>query len=115
MRKGGLEFIFLNASTIFHFMSYSAKPLDNVQTTSLVALAQAAVGCGIGLLVAGSLRRSTQRTVATAALTIGALSAVPLVVDVIMKQINRPGSARSMRKRLESIRHDPGIEGVDLY
>lgn len=96
-------------------MSYSAKPLDNVQTTSLVALAQAAVGCGIGLLVAGSLRRSTQRTVATAALTIGALSAVPLVVDVIMKQINRPGSARSMRKRLESIRHDPGIEGVDLY
>ncbi len=96
-------------------MSYSAKPLDNVQTTSLVALAQAAVGCGIGLLVAGSLRRSTQRTVATAALTIGVLSAVPLVVDVIMKQVNRPETARSMRRRLESIRHDSGMEGLDIY
>jgi hypothetical protein len=96
-------------------MSYSAKPLDSVQTTSLVALAQAAVGCGIGLLVAGSLRRSTQRTVATAALTIGVLSAVPLVVDVIMKQVNRPGSVRSMRRSLESIRHGSGIEGVDIY
>ena len=110
-----MEFIFSYGSMIVNSMSYSAKPLDNVQTTSLVALAQAAVGCGIGLLVAGSLRRSTQRTVATAALTIGVLSAVPLVVDVIMKQVNRPGSARSMRRSLESIRHDSGIEGVEIY
>ena len=87
----------------------NSKPLDNVPTTSLVAVTQAAVGCGIGLLLAGWLRRSTQRNTAFVLLTLGLISAAPLIVDAVARQINRPESERSMRRRLDSIRRVYGV------
>ena len=90
--------------------------LDPVPVTSLVTVTQTAVGCGIGLLLAGRLGRSAQRNTALALFAIGAVSVAPLVVDLIAKRRNRPGSERVMRRRLESIRHDPGIsEGEEIF
>jgi len=92
------------------------RHLDTVPVTSLVTVTQTAVGCGIGLLLAGRLSRSAQRITALALFTVGVVSVAPLVVDLISKRRNRPGSERVMRRRLESIRHDSGIsEDAEIF
>ena len=74
-----------------------------------MTLTQTAVGCGLGLLLAGVLRRSTQRTTAYALLSVGLLSAAPLLADLVARQLNRPESERAMRRRLDSIRRVHGV------
>lgn len=85
-------------------MSKSSDPLQ----TSLLAITQTAVGCGIGLLLAGKLGRPAQKTTATTMLSVGALLALPVLVITIVRAVNRPESARGMRRRLDSIRRDSG-------
>jgi len=90
--------------------------LDTVPLTSLVTVTQTTVGCAIGLLLAGRLRRPAQQITALALFAVSAVSLAPLVVDLISRRRNRPGSERVMRRRLESIRHDPGIsEEAEIY
>lgn len=84
------------------------KPSDPVQT-SLLAITQTAVGCGIGLLIAGKLGRPAQKTTAATMISIGALLALPVVVGAVMRSLNRPESERGMRRRLDSIRRDSGF------
>lgn len=86
-------------------MSKSSDPLQ----TSLLAITQTAVGCGIGLLIAGKLGRPAQKTTATTMLSVGALLALPVVVMAVIRTVNRPESARGMRRRLDSIRRDSGF------
>ena len=83
------------------------KSSDPLQT-SLLAITQTAVGCGIGLLLAGKLGRPAQKTTGETMISIGALLAVPVVVMAVMRTLNRPTSERGMRRRLDSIRHDSG-------
>ena len=78
-------------------------------TTTLVGVAQTAIGCGIGLLVASKLKPGPRRNIALAAMGLGLLSLVPLLVDVIVREVNRPESERGMRRRLEKIREDSGF------
>jgi hypothetical protein len=91
-----------------HISSIMSKSSDPLQT-SLLAITQTAVGCGIGLLIAGKLGRPAQKTTATTMLSIGALLALPVVVMAIIRTVNRPESARGMRRRLDSIRRDSGF------
>jgi len=90
-----------------HIASIMSKSSGPVQT-SLLAITQTAVGCGIGLLIAGKLGRPAQKTTATTMISIGALLALPVVVTAIIRAVNRPESARGMRRRLDSIRRDSG-------
>ncbi len=76
-------------------------------TSSLLAVTQTAVGCGIGLLVAGKLRRPAQKITAATLFSVGLLLATPAVVGAIVKAWNRT-ERRSLR-RLDSIRHDSGL------
>ena len=85
------------------------KALDHVPVTSLVALTQTALGFGAGLLVAGKLGRTAKNATAVAMFSVGVISTLPLLVDVVTKVLNRPGSERDMRKRLASIRRDSGV------
>jgi ABC-type spermidine/putrescine transport system permease subunit II len=77
--------------------------------TSLLAVIQTAVGCGIGLLVAGKLRRPTQKITAATLFSVGFLLAVPGVVGFILRAWYRPTSARGARRRLDTIRRDSGF------
>ena len=86
-------------------MSKSSAPIQ----TSLLAITQTAVGCGIGLFLAGKLGRPAQKTTATTMISIGALLALPVLVVSVMRAVNRPESARGMRRRLDSIRQDSGF------
>lgn len=85
------------------------KTLDTVPLTGLVALAQAAFGCGVGLLLAGRMRESVQRTTAITLFSVGVVSTVSLAVGLASNAWNRPESARGMRRRLKSIREDSGF------
>ena len=85
-----------------------SKVTDPLQT-SLLAITQTAVGCGIGLLLAGRLARPAQKTTAATMLSVGALLALPVLVMTVLRAVNRPTSARGMRRRLASIRSDSGF------
>ena len=88
----------------------------SVKTTapveSLLTLTRAALGLGLGLLVAGKIKESVRNRTAIALLGVGAVSAIPYIYELISKQINRPESERSMNRQLRSIRNDPGLESA---
>ena len=93
----------------------SSKNSDPLQT-SLLAITQTAVGCGIGLLLAGKLGRPAQKTTAATMLAVGALLAMPWVVENVLERLNGPGSARGERRRLETIRTDAGYaEDAEVF
>ena len=94
--------------TIFAYSRRMPKPSSPIQT-SLLAITQTAVGCGIGLLIAGKLGRPAQKTTATTMISVGALLALPVLVVAIVRAVNHPTSARGMRRRLDSIRQDSGF------
>jgi hypothetical protein len=93
----------------------SSKNSDAVRT-GLLAIIQTAVGCGIGLLIAGKLQRPTQKVTAASLFSVGALLAVPGVVGIALRVWNRPGSARGARRRLDTIRGDSGFpDEAEVY
>jgi hypothetical protein len=86
----------------------SERPTDFTKA-SLLAVTQTAVGCGIGLLLAGKLQRPAQKTTAATLLSLGVLLAIPAVVQTVANVWRGPESDRGMRRRLDSIRTDPGL------
>lgn len=93
----------------------SRKKSSDVLKTSLLAVTQTAVGCGIGLLIAGKLGRPAQKTTAASLFSVGLLLALPAVVGGVIRLWNRPESDRGVRQRLDSIRRDPGFsEDIDV-
>jgi len=94
-------------------MSSAASPIEHLPVTGLVAFTQTALGFGMGLLVAGTMKKSVQRNAALAVLGVGTLATVPLIVDLVARLIRGPESELGMRRRLESIRRDPGFDASD--
>ncbi|HEV7405541.1 MAG TPA: hypothetical protein VGO11_21530 [Chthoniobacteraceae bacterium] len=89
-------------------MSSNPKASEVVRT-SLLAVTQTAVGCGIGLLMAGKLRRPTQKVTAASLFSVGFLLAIPVLVHLIVRAWNSPASERGARRSLDSIRGDSGV------
>jgi len=81
---------------------------DTLQKSFLI-VTQTAVGCAVGLLLAGKIGRPAQKTTAATLLGIGALLAIPALIDVVTDVVNGPGSERGERRRLDSIRTDSGL------
>ena len=86
-----------------------AKPLDSISLTSLVAITQATMGCGVGLFVAAKMSPTIRRTAAVTMLSVGLISTLPIAYHLFARCMNRPGSRRLMKRRLESIREDSGL------
>lgn len=76
---------------------------------SFLIVTQTAVGCALGLLIAGKIGRSAQKTTAATLLGVGALLALPALIDVVSSAVAGPGSERGERRRLDSIRTDSGL------
>ena len=89
-------------------------PIEQLTVSSLLAVTHTALGFGAGLLLAGKLRRSTQKTTAWTVFSIGLVSTLPVAITLLVRQLNRPESARAMKRRLESIRDDSGMSGENL-
>jgi len=86
---------------------------DNLPVTSLIALSQAAVGFGVGLLIAGKLDQTVRQRTAIAFIGAGAATILPLVAGAIADFNNRPDSSRRIRRQLASIREGTGLSNGD--
>ena len=83
---------------------------------SLLAVTQTAVGCGLGLLLGGKMSRSAQKTTAFSLLGLGALLALPAIVEAVSTMISGPSTERGARKSLDSIRDDSGLpEDAEIF
>jgi hypothetical protein len=91
-------------------MSFSIsmpKTGEAIQFDSLLVLTRAAIGIGIGMLMADKIKRAPVRqTAALALLSLGAIAAVPFLVRLTTEQIDR--SELGSRARLRSIRSASG-------
>lgn len=93
----------------------SKAPSDKLNS-SLLAVTQTAVGCGLGLLLGGKMSRSAQKTTAFTLLGLGALLALPAIVDAVSELIAGPETERGAKKSLDSIRDDSGLpEDAEAY
>ena len=93
--------------------SAPSKTLDTYPVLGLLAVTRAALGCGIGMMVANKFQRtSTRQTTAIALLSVGVLGSLPWLVQTVLEAVNRPESARGMQRRLESIRENVGFESA---
>lgn len=90
---------------------------DNLPVTGIVALSQAAVGFGVGLLLADKLGRSARQRTAIALIGAGAATILPLVAGIVSNVNNRPDSSRRVRQQLASIREGAGLaeDGEEIY
>jgi Kef-type K+ transport system membrane component KefB len=89
------------------------KFAENLPVTGIVALSQAAVGFGVGLLLADKFGETARQRTAIALIGAGAATVLPLVAGIVSHVNNRPDSSRRMRQQLEGIRRSAGVNGLD--
>ena len=93
----------------------SSPRTKQIEVTSLVAVTQAAVGCGIGLLLARRHQATARKVTGWIMVSLGLASVTPFLIGYFARA-NRTGSARAMRRRLDSIREDSGLsENADVF
>ena len=70
----------------------SSKALTSYPVIGLVAVTRAALGAGIGMMVANKFQQtSTRQKTAIALLSVGVLGSAPFLVRTIWDAVNRPG------------------------
>ncbi len=87
----------------------SPEVVDRTLLTTAMTVAPTAVGCAVGVLLGGQLKKDQRSTVATALFTLGALVAVPAAVDCVTKLINGPVSKAGAKRTLKGIRQGAGV------
>ena len=85
-------------------MPQTRSLIEHLPTTTIIAVTQTAIGCGIGLLLGARFNKKARNVAAIAMLAVGAASTLPVVVAYVSRHLNRPESARAMQRRLDSIR-----------
>lgn len=94
--------------------SATSKALASAPVLGLLAVTRAALGCGIGMMVANKFKQSsTRQTTAIALLSLGVLGSVPFLARSVWEAINRPESERVMNRRLASIRGNVGFQDIE--
>ena len=86
---------------------------ENLPVSGVVAFSQVAIGLGVGMLVADRIGRNARRGLAIGLMSAGVATLVPVVWGVISNISHRPGSSRTMRRRLDGIRRVPGVGDDD--
>lgn len=82
---------------------------QNLPVTGIVAASQAAVGLGVGLLIADKINITARQRTAIALIGAGVAAIIPFVAGVYDRVSHRAGSERGMRRRLDSLRADVGF------
>jgi len=91
------------------------KTSEQLPVDPLLVVTRAAIGLGLGLLMADKIKPSIRQAAITL-VSIGALAAAPWLVKMALGQINRPETEWGSRARLRSIRGDSGYRSdTDIY
>jgi hypothetical protein len=88
---------------------------ENLPASGVIAFSQAAIGLGAGLLAADRMGQSARRTTSAILLGAGVAALIPVVIGIASRISHRPGSRRSMSRRLESIRSDSGLTDEETF
>lgn len=75
-----------------------------------LAVAPAAIGAGVGVLLGQGLKRRSREGVAVALFALGAAAAVPATLDYVKRVANAPRTQRGSSRRLSAIRYDVPLE-----
>src|SRR5204863_8381858 len=93
-----------------------SKTSEQLPVDPLLVVTRAAIGLGLGIMMADKIKPSIRQAAAIALVAIGALAAAPWLVKITLGQINRPESEWGSRARLRSIRGDSGYTtDTDIY
>jgi hypothetical protein len=93
-----------------------SKTSEQLPVDPLLVLTRAAIGLGLGIMMADKIKPSIRQAAAISLVAIGALAAAPWLVKITLGQINRPESEWGSRARLRSIRGDSGYSSdTDIY
>jgi Na+/serine symporter len=93
-----------------------SKTAEQLPVDPLLMVMRAAIGLGLGILMADKIKPSIRHVAAIALVSIGALAAAPWLVRITVGQITRPESEWGSRARLRSIRGDSGYSSDrDIY
>jgi hypothetical protein len=92
------------------------KSSEDLPVAPLLVLTRAAIGLGLGILIADKIKPTLRQAAAITLMAIGTLAAAPWLVKITVGQINRPESEWGSRARLRSIRGDSGYTSDnDIY
>ena len=80
---------------------------------ALLTISQAAIGCGIGILLADKVTEKRRNMAAVGMLCLAIATTAPAVVGVVADLINGPQSKLGVRRRLRSIREDSGFQAEE--
>jgi uncharacterized membrane protein AbrB (regulator of aidB expression) len=80
----------------------------------LLTISQAAIGCGIGILLADKVTENRRNTAAVGMLCLAVATTAPALVGVLADLINGPQSKLGVRRRLRSIREDSGLQAEEV-
>src|SRR5678815_3525056 len=93
-----------------------SKTAEQLPLDPLLVVTRAAIGLGLGILMADKIKPSIRQAAALALVAIGALAAAPWLVKITLGQINRPESEWGRRGRWRSSRGDCGYSsGTGIY
>jgi hypothetical protein len=85
----------------------------SLPSAGLLMIAQAATGCGIGILLADKMEQTKRNAAAVAMLLLAVATTVPALAGVIVDLINGPQSRLGVRRRLRSIREGSGLHAEE--
>jgi hypothetical protein len=85
----------------------------SLPTAALLTISQAAIGCGIGILLADKVTENRRNTAAVGMLCLAIATTAPALVGVVADLINGPQSKLGVRRRLRSIREDSGLQAEE--
>lgn len=92
--------------------NYKAIVLS-LPAAALLTISQAAIGCGMGILLADKLKENKRNTAAIGMLCLAIATTAPALVGVVLDLINGPQSKLGVRRRLRSIREDSGLQAEE--
>jgi hypothetical protein len=85
----------------------------SLPAAALLTISQAAIGCGIGILLADKVTENRRNTAAVGMLCLAVATTAPALVGVVADLINGPQSKLGVRRRLRSIREDSGLQAEE--
>ena len=88
---------------------------ENLPVSGTIAVTQAAVGCGLGLLIAGKMNKRARRRTSLFLMTAGVLVVVPVLASFVSRIRNRPYSKSRAQRQLDSIRGDVGFSDEENF
>jgi ABC-type molybdate transport system permease subunit len=86
----------------------------SLPAAALLTVSQAAIGCGIGIILADKVTENRRKIAAIGMLCLAIATTAPAVVGVVADLINGPQSKLGVRRRLRSIREDSGLQAEEV-